>query len=111
MLIAIDNDHLYQGVSYLDIGNNNSDWQPGSKIFLPPNECSKIVYLDNGIIFSIGGQTDDCIAINDVFILDLSNLYKRWIKTSPMIVARKYFGVCLFEKRIYAVSIVFLILN
>lgn len=102
---------MYQGVSYLDIGNNNSDWQPGSNLLIPPNGCSKIVSLDNGIIFSIGGQSENYTAVNDVFILDLSDLYKRWIKTTPMIFSRKYFAVCIHKNRIYVVSIVFLILN
>lgn len=105
MLIAIDNDNMYQGVSYLNIGNNNSDWLPGSKIFIPPNGCSKIVSLECGIIFSIGGESKNHVPINDVFILDLSEFYKRWVKTTPMLYSRKDFGVCIFEKRIYVVSI------
>lgn len=107
MIIAINNDYVDNQISYIDINNAYSEWVPGFKFLIPPNKCSNIVALENGILFSIGGTTMENVAIKDVFILDLSYFCKKWVQTSSMIFSRKDFAICLHENRIYAVSIIF----
>lgn len=108
MIIAIDNSYGYHSVGYLDISVTDSEWNFGNRIFLPPNKSSKIVAIENVFLFSIGGVTRNNVAINNVFSLDLSNICHNWVEKTPMLSPRKNFAVCTHEKRVYAVSKVFL---
>lgn len=50
-------------------------------------------------------MTDNHIATNEVYILDLSTSSKNWVQISSMISPRNYHSVCTYKTSIFAVSI------
>lgn len=99
MIVAIDNDHNNENVYCNDISYDLSIWTPGPRFFLPPNKGSTIVALEIGILFSIGGTTQNHVPTSTVYFLNFQN----WFKATSMLSPRHYFGVCSTEGFIYVV--------